>query len=82
MTMPTLVDESQSEEISTSSQSLFETNNWENNNYDDDDDDDFRSGSHDDHLSSLDDSKLLLVHKNLIVMKTLILTVFSQKTML
>ena len=57
MCHPTSVDESQFQETSTSSQSLFETSNLGSNSYDDDedDDDDFRSGSHDDHLSTLDD---------------------------
>ena len=52
LTMPTSVDDSQFLKSSTSSPNLFETCNVESNIYTDDD---FRSGTYDDHLSSLDD---------------------------
>lgn len=53
--MPTLANEFQCQETSTSSQGLFETNNLKSSTYDDGDDDDFRNGSHDDLLSGLGD---------------------------
>lgn len=64
LAVPTSKNESQSQETSTSSQSLFERNNLESNSYDDDDDDDdFRNGSHDDHLSSIDDLIAFVLQK-------------------
>lgn len=63
LTVPTFANESQSQETSTSSQSLFERNNLESNSYDDDNDDDFRNGSHDDHLNSIDDLIAFVLQK-------------------
>ena len=54
LTILASTNEPQIQETSISSQSFFETNNFKHNTYEDDE---LRSGSHDDHLSSLDDSR-------------------------
>jgi hypothetical protein len=67
--MPTSTNESQIQEISTSRQTIIETSNLESDIYHDDD---FRSGSHDDHLSALDDL-IAFGLQNFDRMKTLVL---------
>ena len=54
LTMSSWTSWSQFQETSTSNQSLIQISNSESNTYDDDD---FKSGSHDNHSSSLDGSQ-------------------------